>query len=114
MAPSLAALRAVADRGGDMAMDDPEVYERARKRVRQIKGFYIHALVYVLVNLLLIALNLSMPRGGVWVPWSLWPLFGWGIGLAAHGLSVFDIAGLWGAEWEERKIKEIIDKRRPH
>ena len=89
-------------------MDDQESYNRARRRVRQIKGFYIHATIYVLVNALLIAINLGTSRGEVWF---FWPLLGWGIGLAVHGLSVFGLGGLWGKEWEERKIKEIIDKR---
>ncbi|HEX4584325.1 MAG TPA: 2TM domain-containing protein [Burkholderiaceae bacterium] len=90
-------------------MDDTEAYERARRRVRQIKGFYIHATVYVLVNALLAVINLGTSHGEVWF---VWPLFGWGIGLAAHGISVFGAGGLWGQEWEERKIKEIVEKNR--
>jgi hypothetical protein len=35
-----------------------------------------------------------------------------GIGLVAHGLSVFGLGGFLGSEWEERKIKEIVDKQR--
>lgn len=90
-------------------MDDEQSYDRARKRVRQIKGFYIHVTVYVLVNALLIALNLGNSRSQIWF---LWPLLGWGIGLAAHGISVFGFGRMWGPEWEERKIKEIIEKSR--
>jgi len=36
---------------------------------------------------------------------------GWGIGLAAHGLSGFVGRGLLGADWEERKIREYLDRR---
>ena len=32
-------------------------YLNAKKRVKQVKGFYIHALVFVLVNILIVALN---------------------------------------------------------
>jgi hypothetical protein len=39
-------------------MDDQEIYHRAKRRVGQIKGFYVHATVYVLVNALLISINL--------------------------------------------------------
>jgi hypothetical protein len=88
-------------------MDGQESYERAKKHVRQIKGFYIHAMIYMLVNALLIAVNLATSRGETWFAW---PLLGWGIGLAAHGISVFGLGSLWGAEWEERKIKEIIER----
>jgi hypothetical protein len=37
-------------------------------------------------------------------------LLGWVIGIAAHATSVFGIKGILGKEWEERKIKEIMEK----
>jgi hypothetical protein len=89
-------------------MDDPDAYARAKKRVRQIRGFYIHATVYALVNAFLIALNVLTSTAGLW---SVWPLLGWGIGLAAHGVATFGFGGLWGADWEQRKIKELMEKR---
>jgi carbon starvation protein CstA len=90
-------------------MDDADNYARAKTRVRQIKGFYIHATVYVLVNAFLLITNFISSRGTIWF---VWPLFGWGIGLVAHGIAVFGLRGLWGPEWEERKIKELIEKNR--
>jgi len=94
-------------------MVDDAVYAQARKQVRAMKGFYIHALVYVLVNAVLVAINLASARDEsrtVW--WSLWPLFGWGIGLAAHGIAVFGLGGLFGPDWEERKTQEIVRRHR--
>ena len=83
-------------------------YERARKRVQALKGFYIHAATYVLVNIGLFVIDLM--TGGGW--WFFWPLIGWGIGLAAHGLNVFGFGGVLGRDWEERKIREFMDKER--
>lgn len=92
-----------------MPVEEKECYERARKRVEEIKGFYIHLLVYVLVNLGLFLVNiLSSPHG----LWFYWPLLGWGVGVVAHGISVFGLRGVLGPEWEERKIREIMDKQR--
>ena len=88
-------------------MDEQARYEKAKKRVDDIKGFYSHLLVYIFVNLFLILLNLISSRGHYWF-W--WPLMGWGIGLVAHGVSVFGIRGMFGPEWEERKIREIMEK----
>lgn len=88
-------------------MDEQERYEKARKRVEEIKGFYSHLIVYVLVNCGLIALNLlTTPESR----WFYWPLIGWGIGLIAHAASVFGFAGLFGPEWEQKKIREIMEK----
>jgi hypothetical protein len=54
----------------------------ARRRVKARLGLYIHAAAYVAVNSFL-ALVQSQTTPGVL--WSLWPLAGWGIGLAIHG-----------------------------
>jgi len=36
--------------------------------------------------------------------------FFWGIGLLVHGLSVFGRNLLFNSDWEEKKIKELMDK----
>jgi hypothetical protein len=88
-------------------MDEQAGRERAKKRVDEIKGFYQHLLVYVLVNIFLFVLNvLTSPRD----LWFYWPLLGWGIGVVAHAASVFAIGGVWGKDWEERKIKQLMER----
>lgn len=89
-------------------------YDLAFKRVKRIKGFYIHAFVYVLVNaFILIAIYKDSVDGStiVFAKWETWStaLF-WGIGLVAHGLSVFGRNIFFGANWEEKKIREFMDK----
>ena len=48
-------------------------------------GFFFHFSSYVLVNLILIAVNLIFTPDRLWF---YWPLLGWGIGILAHGLAV--------------------------
>jgi 2TM domain len=61
-------------------------YQRAASELRTEQeriGFIVHAVVYALVNALLITINL------VYVPaviWFFYPLIGWGIGLLMHFL----------------------------
>jgi len=88
-------------------MDEQARYEKARKRVEEIKGFYSHLLTYVLVNVALLVLNLITSPESLWF---YWPLFGWGVGVLAHAASVFGPRRLWGQELEERKIKELMKK----
>ncbi len=79
------------------------VYERAAKRVNEIKGFYGNLISYCLVIPFLIFVNLyTAPQ----YQWFWWPMLGWGIGLASHGISVFGIS----KNWEERQIQKILDK----
>lgn len=82
-------------------MDENQRYQKAKERVEELKGFYIHLIVYVLVNLFLFVLNmLTSPR----YLWFYWPLIGWGIGVVGHAFSVI------GKGWEDRKIKELMQK----
>lgn len=79
-------------------------YERAEREVMREearRGFLIHAAAYVLVNLLLIAINLLViNQSDDNMIWFVFPLIGWGIGLTAH--YVFGIRRL-EANIEERQ-----------
>ncbi|RBP30214.1 MULTISPECIES: 2TM domain-containing protein [Bacillus] len=87
-------------------MERDEVYLRAKKRIENLKAFYIHLTVYILVNLMLFFINISSDSSKLWF---LYPLGGWGIGIVIHGLTTFPF-GIFGKKWEERKIKEYMEK----
>ena len=88
---------------------EQEIYEKAKRRVEEIRSFYSHLFVYLAVNAGLFLLNIiTSPRH----LWFYWPLIGWGIGLSIHGLSVFGTQRLLGKDWEEKKIREIMKKEK--
>ena len=89
----------------DRNSDDAKL-RRARQHVAALKGFYIHVTVFLLVNCGLAGINFA--TGAPW--WFQWPLLGWGIGLLGHAVIVFSPVRIFGREWEERKIKEHMDK----
>jgi uncharacterized membrane protein len=82
-------------------------YKRAKERVEELKGFYGHLIAYIVVNVFLAIVNLLITPG-FW--WFLFVTFFWGIGLVAHGLSVFMKRGIFSKKWEDRKIKEYMEK----
>lgn len=84
-------------------------YDRAQARVRALRGFYIHAITYVLVNLMLVAINLIFSPDDLWF---YWVTAGWGIALAIHAWTVFSSTRPFGPEWEDRKIQEELDRNR--
>lgn len=88
-------------------MNEEERYQRARKQVEEIKSFYSHLAVYAIINTALFILNLLTSPGSLWF---YWPLLGWGIGLASHAFSVFGSKIILGKNWEERKIREIMEQ----
>ena len=72
-------------------------------------GFYIHAVQYVVVIAGLAVINLFTNPDYLWF---LWAAFGWGIGVAVHGLSVFEIVNLFGDEWERRQVAKRLARSR--
>ena len=95
-----------------MNTQDEIKYQEALKRVKKIKGFYTHAIVYVFVNIMIVFLNVkNLDPGESYFQFkNFMTAFFWGIGLLAHGLSVFVPNWIMGQNWEERKIKEFMEK----
>ena len=90
-------------------------YQQALKRVKRIKGFYIHALVFVLVNAFIVisSYNRSLFGNEVFLRWETFSTaFFWGIGLLAHGMSVFGRNLFFGQHWEEKKIQQFMEKEK--
>lgn len=79
--------------------------EQARKRIKELKGYYGHLASYVVVNLFLFTLNMITSPGDIWF---IYPLLGWGIGLAIH---TFDVFGT-GVDWESRKLDKLTGRER--
>ncbi|MFX0556683.1 2TM domain-containing protein [Maribacter sp. CXY002] len=96
---------------------EKERLDRARKRIAEIKGFYTHLTVYLIINT---AITLMKIIGNAYYgeyfmgPFlhfstlATW-LF-WGIGLFLHGVKVFSVKTIFSKEWEERQLKKIMDK----
>lgn len=76
-------------------------------QVRRIRAFYLHAFRYVLVMLVLLAINVvSTPHK--W--WVMWPALGWGAALLAQGLGAFELLPVLGADWERREVERRLGR----
>ncbi|WP_394750533.1 2TM domain-containing protein [Spongiimicrobium salis] len=89
-------------------LDKESKYLRAKERVEAIKKFYSSLFSYIVFITLLGALNYYTNQ---WeYMWFLWAAFGWGIGIVVKAVKVFGTNVFMGRDWEERKIKEFMDK----
>ncbi len=82
---------------------------KAKKRVKKVKEFYIHLIIYICVNSFLIIVNLLNSSSGYWF---IFPLLGWGIGLLSHAAGTFNFIPFLNRDWENRKIKQYMDEER--
>lgn len=88
----------------EIMVDDTR--ERAKKRVEELKGFYSHLAVFIIINGILILINLVTSPNS-W--WFYWVTIFWGIGLVFHAFSVFGSRRMFSKDWEEKKIQQYID-----
>jgi len=94
-------------------------YDRAKKRVEKIKGFYWHFASYFIVNMFIscskIVSNMNSGESfseaffdfGTFALWMFW-----GIGIFFHAFGVFGKHLLFGEKWESRKIQEFMEKEK--
>jgi pilus assembly protein TadC len=90
-----------------------DAYIRAQKKVKKIMGFYWHLASYVIVNLFLLIL-IGRNNDNFWSFGTFSTAIFWGIGLFFHFLGVFGPDFFFGKNWEQRKIKEYMDKEKTH
>lgn len=79
----------------------------ALAHVRKIKAFYLHLAQYVVIVGALAIVNLLTVPQYLWVGWVA---FGWGIGVVAHGLRVFDKAPFFNGAWERRQVEKYLGR----
>ncbi|KAF2516846.1 2TM domain-containing protein [Flavobacterium salilacus subsp. salilacus] len=87
--------------------NNPEAYIQAEKKVTAIKGFYFNLLIYIITNSILIYFNLVYNSHFHWVWYSV---LLWGIGMLLYGIVVFGYIPFMNRNWEERKLRELIEK----
>ncbi|AOW19895.1 2TM domain-containing protein [Urechidicola croceus] len=84
-------------------INDSNKYIRAKKRIDDLKEFYGSLISYCIVIPFLVYINYRTYWG---FQWFWFPMFGWGLGLVIQAFKVFG----YGMGWEERKIREYMEK----
>ena len=85
--------------------DDVELRRLAIRRADMKLAFRSHLMAYVIVNAGLVMINLITSDDYFW---AIWPMLGWGIGLAAHGVTVY----MDGEGMRDRMIEQELEKLR--
>lgn len=88
---------------------DFEKYQKAKKQVEEIKGFYVHLMVYIVVMCVLVFINLKYTPEHLWFVYSM---LGWGLGLFFHAVKVFNWFPFMSKNWEEKKLQQYMDEEK--
>nr|WP_302578877.1 2TM domain-containing protein [Methanobrevibacter arboriphilus] len=87
---------------------DKKSYYNAKKRVKEVKIFHRSLISYIIINIFLFIINLIFSPG-FW--WFLFVVAIWGIFIVLQFLRIFVFKNkIFGEDWEDKKIKEYMDK----
>jgi hypothetical protein len=86
---------------------EQELRARARKAAEDKLGFYVHLVIYLLVNTMLVFIWWWTGGG---FPWFIFILIFWGIGIISHGFGVF-AGGSYADRMAEREYQKLKEKR---
>lgn len=89
-------------------------YRRARRQVRALRGWYVHAMAFLCVNAFVWLRFVYAPfddmsrfhRHGAPLNMTLF----WGLALVIHGVVVWSRLSNYGRQWEERKVREFMNR----
>jgi transcriptional regulator with XRE-family HTH domain len=86
----------------------------AFRHVKRLRGFYTHAMIFAVVmsGLILLAYGRAFyfdrpVRHSMYI----YTLFGWGLGLTAHWVTVFGKFKFFSAEWEKREVEKYLGRK---
>ena len=95
--------------------------ELAQKRVAEIKGFFRHLKIFLIINGLLFVLKKGwlasflpewFPEEAYYFDWVDLNILIWGLILLVHGLTLYRHKLTFLKKWEDRQIQKYMDKDR--
>lgn len=94
--------------------EDDIQYQKAKRQVERLRGFYSHLFIYIIINLVIVYYNYThlKPGESYFQFKNFFTATFWGIGILAHAAVVFLSKTGYLQGWEERKIRELMEKEK--
>lgn len=93
-----------------MMNEQHELYENARKRIKQKKRLYYHFIIFLVGSVFLIVINKFIK---VWeqYDWFVWAIFIWLFLFILHFINVFITNRFMNTEWERKQTEKLVLKQ---
>ncbi len=96
--------------------DYQRAWRQARRQVRRMRAWYLHAFIFCVVAGFAWLRFLFAGSFEGWyafhhaprMPWGM--TLGWGFAVLLHGLVVFGRFGPLGQDWEDRQMKRLLER----
>jgi amino acid permease len=87
-----------------------EIYEKARKRIKQKKRLYYHFILFLVGSVFLIVLNVIFKVGEQFGEWFKYAVAVWLFLWILHLVNVFITNRFFGKDWERLETEKLIVK----
>lgn len=90
-----------------MEKEQYELYEYARKRIKQKKGLYYHFVLFILGSIFMFIAN-HFAAFGILTNWAVWVIAAWAFAFVLHFIKVFITDRFMNKNWEKEQIERLI------
>lgn len=87
-----------------------ELYENAKRRIKQKKRLYTHFIVFLVGSVFFIVLN-KLLKVGEPLDWFVWAIIGWFFLFIFHFINVFITHKFMGKEWVDKQTEKLVLKQ---
>ena len=95
-----------------MEQTNYELYENARKRIRQKRHLFVHFVLFFVGSIFLIVLEKLLKVGINYPNWSYWIILVWAFLFILHFINVFITKRFMNKQWEREEIEKLVEKQK--
>lgn len=89
-----------------------ELYENARKRIKQKRHLFVHFVLFFVGSIFLLVLEKLFNVGITYPNWSYWIILAWAFLFILHFINVFITKRFMNKQWEREEIDKLVAKQR--
>ncbi|MDO4727803.1 MAG: 2TM domain-containing protein [Bacteroidota bacterium] len=89
-----------------------ELYENARRRIKQKRSVYLHFILFAVGSLFMFVAEKLFNVGVGYPNWSNWLIAGWAFLFILHFINVFITKRFMNKQWEREEIDRLVEKQK--
>lgn len=95
-----------------MEQNNYELYENARKRIKQKRHLFVHFVLFFVGSIFLLVIEKLFNVGATQPNWSYWIILVWAFLFILHFVNVFITKRFMNKQWEREEIDKLIEKQK--
>lgn len=89
-----------------------ELYENARKRIKQKRYLFMHFVLFFVAAIFMLVFEKLVGIGIQYPNWSYWAITIWAFLFILHFINVFITKRFMNKQWEREEIDKLVEKQK--